>query len=75
MTTVYLSAADMIHAETVREIVADAMLYDPNWSGAHIEIAQGDCYTWIDTSDEIAGAALLARITSAVQPAEGAFED
>jgi len=72
MTTIYLSHTDASTANlaAVRGIARDAMLFNPDWSGADIRVARGD-YTEIDTTEEIAGAQLLARVQAAIRGGEG----
>lgn len=55
----------------VEAVVESALLYDPNWSGATIEIKRADYTCVFDCDDEVAGTILLGQVSRAITDQDG----
>jgi hypothetical protein len=61
MTTLYLAhGIDSAVISKVADMVGHERLYNPNWSGADINILRDD-YTWLD-DNSISSAQLLSQV-------------
>lgn len=68
MAMIYIAHKDATEntMRKIRELAEETMLRNPNWNGADIKVETDD-HTWIDCSDEIAGAQLLSDVVDVIR--------
>jgi len=65
MIKIVLSESDSKYVDAVRALARHVESREPNFNGADIAVAVGE-YTYVDGSEELSGAELLARVRGVI---------